>query len=94
MCRSKGDSIPERVHSEAIYNLLGEKNYSYSLPGNLRFVCRDGMCSVTDQAEFELQKINQKLSEGINEIKGYSTVIIVSDAQNIKSYSNIYNLTI
>lgn len=94
MCRKKGDIAPERTHIDAIYSLLGQNDFSYSLPGNLRFVCSNGFCYITDEAPCIELNINQKLSLGINEIEGYSSVVIVSDEKNIKSYSNVYNLTI
>lgn len=90
--KSKQTHRPERVHVDAVYSLLSGKDFSYSLPGDMRFVSLSGKCYIEADVQEEEKKIYKKLSHGINIIDGYSTVLLLCRADEIKSYSNIYKI--
>jgi len=92
--RQKSNYSVEGVHTAAIFNLLCEPTFSYSLPKGWRFVSEGGYCYVTDGAE-ESEEFSVSLKLGVNEIPGYSTRVILAESdEDIKSYSNIFKILI
>ena len=85
---------PERAHIDAIHDLIGGGNFSYSLPGKLRFVSENGLCSIGNDILQTSSEYCVKLGYGVNEIPGYSTVVIISNDKTFKNYSNIYKISI
>ena len=92
----KSSILPERTHADAIYALLFGGNFSYSLPGGVRFVSKSGYAYIEDDirtAPAE-ETFDIPLNVGVNSIPGYSTVIILSNINSFESYSNIYKIAI
>ena len=85
---------PERTHVDAIFKLLDGGNFSYSLPGKIRFVAENGLCHIGKDILDTCVDYCVKLGYGVNKIPGYSTVAIVSADKNFESYLNIYKISI
>ncbi len=85
---------PEKTHVDAIYDLLGGGNFSYSLPGKLRFVMENGLCHIGNDILETGHEYSVRLHYGVNEIPGYSTVVIISDDKSFENYLNIYKISI
>ena len=85
---------PEKIHVEAIYGFLTGDNFSYSLPGKIRFVMENGLCHIGNDIIEQDYSYSVKLDLGVTEIPGYSTVVIVSDDKTFKNYTNIYKISI
>jgi tRNA(Ile)-lysidine synthase len=94
MTSEKCDQKPERTHVDAIYDLLGGGNFSYSLPGKIRFVMENGLCYIGNDIIEEDYSYSVKIDLGVTEIPGYSTVVILSDDKTFKNYTNIYKISI
>jgi tRNA(Ile)-lysidine synthetase-like protein len=94
MTSEKCDQKPERTHVDAIYDLLGGGNFSYSLPGKIRFVMENGLCYIGNDIIEEDCSYSVKIDLGVTEIPGYSTVVILSDDKTFKNYTNIYKISI
>ena len=88
------DAKPEKTHIDAIYALVAGGNFSYSLPGKIRFIMENGLCHIGNDILEIFDPYCVKLNLGVNHIPGYSTVIIVGSDKNLKSYSNIYKISI
>ena len=85
---------PEKTHVDALYDLLPGGNFSYSLPGKIRFVMENGLCHIGNDIIEQDASYSVKLNLGVTEIPGYSTVVIVSDDKTFKNYTNIYKISI
>ena len=91
----KTDKTPERCHADAIYDLLSNGDFSYSLPGKIRFVSRSGYAYIeSDARDKSDESFCASLSYGVNRVNGFSDLIIISDEKDIESYSNIYKISI
>lgn len=90
----KTDKTLERAHIDAIYLLISGGDFSYSLPGKVRFVSQNGLCFIEEDIEKTSNDIFLKLQYGINKIPGYSSVILVSSEDDFDCYSNIYKISI
>ena len=88
------DVMPQTVHVEAVYSLLSGANFMYSLPGKIKFICENGLCYIGNDISEESPEYCVRLHSGVNEIPGYSTVVIISDDKNLECYSNIYKISI
>ncbi len=94
MVESFTDVMPQYVHVEAIYELLSGANFYYSLPGKIRFICENGLCYIGNDISEVASAYCASIHKGVNEIPGYSTVVIVDDDNTFKSYLNIYKISI
>ena len=93
--RQKTDSMPEHVHIQKIYSLIGNGDFEYSLPGKIRFVSRGGYASIEEKnIGIDSCSFFQKLYSGVNVIQGFDHVIILSDKDSLESYSNVYKIEI
>ncbi len=93
--RQKTNYSAEKVHYDAIYNHRFDKNFSYSLPGEVRFVIKNGFAYLEDDKEKEIVSIPTTiLKPGVNEISGFSSVIIISEDKTFESYLNVYKIEI
>lgn len=90
----KTNRTVEKNHIDAIFSLLNNKNFSYSLPGKVRFVSQNGVCFVENDESKDASSFNVTLQYGVNKIDGYSSVILVSDDGDFNCYSNIYKISI
>ena len=79
---------------EAISSLLNKNNFSYSLPGGVRFVCEAGECFVSLDGFAESYDYFYKLSPGKNSIDEYDTDFFVTDEKLDESCLNIYKIAI
>ncbi len=94
MIEQKTQIKPERTHVDAICRLLEGGNFSYSLPGKIRFVMENGLCHIgNDMLESDIE-YSVKLKRGVNEIPGFNTVVIIDSDKTFESYSNIYKISI
>ncbi|MBQ8690143.1 MAG: tRNA lysidine(34) synthetase TilS [Clostridia bacterium] len=91
--RQKTSKVPERTHIDSIYSHLNHGDFSYSLPGGLKFESRNGRCFITENVTAVTPTFFKALSLGVNVIDGFSTVIII-DANISDCYSNIYKISI
>lgn len=83
----------ERCHIRAIRELLPGDNFSYSVLG-MDFVCERGRCYFRRKcASAESHDLSMPLGPGINELSGYSAVIILGDMADIPT-SNVYKISI
>ena len=94
MVADKSDQKPQKTHVAAIYDLLKGDNFSYSLPGKIRFICENGLCYIGNDIIEQDDSYSVKIGHGVNKIPGYNTVIIVSDDKAFKNYTNIYKISI
>ena len=94
MVSKKSDQKPEKTHIDAIYDLLRGDNFSYSLPGKIRFICENGLCYIGNDIVEQDCSYSIKIVPGVNEIPGYTTVVIVSNDKTFKNYTNIYKISI
>ena len=74
--------------------LFEDKDFSYSLPGGVRFVLSKGIARLLPDTLDEPPAFNLPLSYGLNRIDGYSTAILVCDQEQIKNYLNVYKIEI
>ena len=79
--------------AEAIYSLLSEDNFSYSITG-AKFVCERGVCSIVTVSDEIIYDYNLPLTFGKTEVLGYDADIILSNAPLDKSSLNIYKISI
>ena len=84
----------EKKHIEALCSILPRGDFHYSLPGKIRFVSLNGFCFIENDTEQEINSFDVQLKLGINNIDGYSSVILVSEDGNFDCYSNIYKISI
>ena len=85
----------EKTHFDAIYSHRFDKSFSYSLPGRIRFVIRDGRAFVEeDTAKMSAFIDKTPLTLGINKIDGYDSVVIISESPMFENYLNVYNIEI
>lgn len=87
----------EYTHLDAIWSGLEKSEFSYSLPGMLRFTIKDGYAFLEDdrrEAQSTESIPETALKEGINTVDGFSSVIILSDTPSFESYSNVYKISI
>ena len=94
MVAEKSGVRPEKTHVDAIYDLVLGGNFSYSLPGKIRFVMENGLCYIGNDIVEPESSYSVPLKVGVNEIPGYSTVVILSDDKTFENYSNIYKISI
>ncbi len=94
MVAERSGPKPEKTHVDAIYNLLCGGNFSYSLPGKIRFVMENGLCYIGNDIVESASSYAVPLKIGVNEIPGYSTVVIICDDKTFENYSNIYKISI
>lgn len=97
IARQKTHTLPERVHTDSLYDLISGGDFSYSLPGGVRLVSKDGYAFITDEARTRASdacSLDMPLHAGVNVIPGYSSVIIISDVDCSENYSNIYKIAI
>ena len=96
MMRQKCCKTLERTHVDKIYSLLPFGDFSYSLPGDVSFVSKGGVAYIADAHldRVENNTIVCPLSEGINHIPGYDSVVILSSKPDFESYSNVYKISI
>ena len=94
MVSTKSDIKPEKTHVDAVYDLLHGDNFSYSLPGKIRFISENGICYIGNDIVKQDYSYSIQIKPGVNEIPGYTTVVIVSDDKNFKNYTNIYKISI
>ncbi len=90
----KTDRSPEKNHIDAIYTLIFGDDFTYSLPGRMRFVMQNGLCFVEEDVKKESNDFFVQLKYGVNKINGYSTVVLVSHNNDLDCYSNIYKIAI
>ena len=64
------------------------------MPGKIRFVMENGLCYIGNDIVEHESSYAVSLKNGVNEIPGYSTVVIVSDDKTFENYSNIYKISI
>ena len=95
MAKAKGIYSIENVHVMKIYelSLAGKTEFSVSLPGEMSFICRDGLCCVDKPRDLIITEYQQKLVLGINRIEAIDAEIIVSD-KPIEYSSKVYKIAI
>ena len=84
----------EFTHITKIISLLSKDDFSYSLPGNLRFICEEGSCYIGTQIQEKTNGFNFKLNFGINEFSDFDAAIILSEEKIINSSLNVYKIAI
>ena len=89
------DKTLERCHTDAIYDLISNDSFRYSLPGKLRFVSNGEVAYIEDDLRDSGDSgFNENLAYGVNRIDGFSGAIIISNEADFESYSNIYKISI
>lgn len=84
---------PEEKHISALRDLIKNDNFTYSLPGEMNFVCQRGICFFTPKKEEnKLQGQIFSLSKGENKISGSNLTVYVGEFD--KSSLNVYNFSI
>ena len=90
-------SLPERTHLDVIGSKLSAGDFAYCLPGGVSFVSKGGRCFIaaTENSLLPKEEIpSVELSLGLNKIKGYSTVVLISETDDLTCYSNVYKIAI
>ena len=92
--RNHTDKMPESVHIKAISEQLFKGgDFSISIPGDLSFICEDGVCFVGHKEDdFTFERV-VPLKDGINEIEELGIAVVVSDAEIKESYLNVYKFS-
>ncbi len=90
----KKTPLPERTHIDSISALLNGNNFSYSLPGAIRFVCEDGLCRIEKDIPKTENEFFYSLHTGVNDFSELDYLILVFGDDELKSYSNIYKISI
>ena len=89
------DKQPERAHIDAIYSLLPKDSFSFSLPGQIKFVLSSGKAFIEkDLREPRDNSYSIPLSVGVNSIPNSDEVIIITNSDELECYSNIYKISI
>lgn len=84
---------PEEKHISALRELIKNDNFTYSLPGEMNFVCQRGICFFTSKKEKDnLHGQIFSLSKGENKISGSNLTVYVGEFD--KSSLNVYNFSI
>ena len=90
----KKASLPERTHIDSISALLIGGNFSYSLPGAIRFVCEGGLCHIEKDIPKKEIEFSYPLHVGVNDFQALDYLILVFSHNELESYSNIYKISI
>ena len=95
MAKSKGIYSVENVHVLKIHELIRAKkrDFAVSLPGEISFICRGGLCCVDKPSDFTLPEYHQKLVFGVNHVDAIDAEIILSD-KPIEYSSKVYKIAI
>ena len=84
---------PEEKHISTLRNLLKTDNFTYSLPGEMNFVCQRGICFFAPKIiENKLQGQIFSLTKGENKISGSNLTVIVGEFDKTSSF--VYNFSI
>ena len=73
--------------------MIKNDRFSISLPGGVDFIVREGIAYI-GKTESENIEFSYPLSEGMNKIPGYDTIILVSKDKNYDCFLNIYKKSI
>ena len=84
-----GSSL-EETHILSIHKLLGAGDFSYSIPGALRFVCERGVCKILPETDDE-SDIFIPVSIGITTLNGFGADFNLYRAGLRKDSSNVYS---
>lgn len=93
MCKREGLPVPEKVHIDSIFELLGGKDFTFSLSGKKNFVSAEGKIFIGD-AVAQKEDFYYKLNEGINKFSEFESIILLSREKNYDCFSNIYKKSI
>ena len=88
-----GERISRAV-TVKIKKLLAGDNFAYSLPGDMKFLCERGVCTVLAEQKSDALRFRYHLTMGLNKFSEFSSAIYVSDEPLPKTYSNIYKISI
>ena len=84
---------PEEKHISALRELLKTNNFTYSLPGEMNFVCQRGICFFAPKnLENKLQGQIFSLTKGENKISGSNLTVYVGEFDKTSSF--VYNFSI
>ena len=84
---------PEEKHILALRELLKANNFTYSLPGEMNFVCQRGICFFAPKnAENKLQGQIFSITKGENKISGSNLTVYVGEFDKTSSF--VYNFSI
>lgn len=93
MCKENSLPSPEKVHIDSVFSLLGNGDFSISLPGGKSFVASGAETFIGDSCQDKDDFIFQ-IKEGINEFPGFSSIIYLSKDKSYDCFSNIYKKSI
>ena len=84
---------PEEKHISALRELLKTNNFTYSLPGEMNFVCQRGICFFAPKnLENKLRGQIFSLTKGENKISGSNLTVYVGEFDKTSSF--VYNFSI
>ena len=92
MASSASASISSSIARD-IYNLLDKDNFSYSLIGNVNFICERGSCFIAN-ATPETTDYCYSVDIGITTIDRFNSDFVLSSERLEKTYSNVYKISI
>ncbi len=95
MAKEKGIYGVESVHVTKIYELLrnGKGDFSLSLPGEVCFICRGGICFIDKPDKITVREYEKKLELGVNYVDEIDAEVIISD-KPIEYSSKVYKIAI
>lgn len=82
------------VNVNEIRKLLDKDNFSYSLPGNKRFICEYGLCRIELNSNCKEIDFHLPVSLGCNEFAEFHSFAYLSDKYDFKDFKNIYKKSI
>ena len=92
MCKKAALPAPEKIHIDSIFALCRGGDFSFSLPGGVSFVSREGRIYI-GEPKTEKREFFFPLKEGLNTFSGFDSAIIISKEKVIeqaKEYENTF----